>query len=320
MSQTDETKPVKYNKFSYVSGFFFTDYATAGIESRKIPVTTQPRLGILERRYDLAGSASLRLGEGPPQWARFADYIDRLNSQSPDGVCYKLIYVIRHGRGVHNVVMEEVGSEAWKKHWSHLEGDSERTWVDARLVEDGIAQAEGLARFWSDAAQGNGMPIPQSLYTSPLARCLETTRLVYRPMMAAAGGRQPLLRPVIKESLRERVTTHTCDKRSSRSWIESNYPEYHIGEKSTSEGEFAEDDVFWSPGDPETEPEHTARMQALLEDIFTNDKAHFISFTTHSYTISSILQAIGGPQLRVAECAMIPLFIKAEAQEPPSHS
>lgn len=170
-------------------------------------------------------------------------------------------------------------------------------------MDAGIAQAKELAQFWVDAAGNDGMPVPQSLYTSPLARCLETTRLAYTPVLEAQGRE---LRPVVKEALREYLTVHTCDRRSSRSWIQEHYPRYII------EDGFAEDDPVWDPEVPETMEHHVERKHALLEDIFDHDQAQFVSLTTHSYAVSAILKAVGAPLFRVSECSMVPLFIKAE--------
>lgn len=117
---------------------------------------------------------------------------------------------------------------------------------------------------------------------------------------------QRQLRPIVKEALREFLTDHTCDRRSSRSWITQTYPDYII------EDGFSEQDMLWSAETPETVEEHRVRKRMLLEDIFENDDAHVISLTTHSYAISAILNVINGPTFRVSEGTIVPLFIKAE--------
>jgi broad specificity phosphatase PhoE len=176
--------------------------------------------------------------------------------------------------------------------------------VDARLTGDGIRLARHLGAFWVDWADTVGVPLPETLYTSPLARCLETTKLVYTPVMAHHGR---ALRPVVKELLRERLTDYTCDKRSSRSWIAENYPEYVLDQ------DFEMDDPLWRHDRYETDQEHVARKRRLLEDIFANDTSTVVSLTTHSYAISAILELIGAPHFRVSEGAIIPLLVRAEA-------
>jgi hypothetical protein len=113
-------------------------------------------------------------------------------------------------------------------------------------------------------------------------------------------------RPIVKESLRELITDHTCDRRSTRSWIEENYPDYLI------EPNFSEKDGHWTGGHWETRDEHTARKQAVLEDIFSTDENAFIGLTVHSYAISAILRAVGLPEFRVREGSSIALLVKGE--------
>lgn len=190
-----------------------------------------------------------------------------------------------------------------KNHWSHLEGNGILTWLDAKLTAEGVILAQELGRLWVKWIKEAAIPLPETIYTSPLTRCLETTKLVYSPVLTKHN--RPL-QPIVKELLRERLTDHTCDKRSSRSSIESRYPGYVI------EPGFQKEDVMWKADAFETADEHTARMQHLLEDIFANDEAQFISLTTHSYAISAILEAVGAPHFWVSEGAVVPLLVKAE--------
>ena len=184
-----------------------------------------------------------------------------------------------------------------------MDGDGKVEWADSKLTEHGAEQAHELARLWSDAVQNEDMPLPQSLYTSPLARTLETTRLVFEKNFQNQGLD---FRPIVKKLLRERLTDHTCDRRRSRSWIETNYPNYNI------ESGFSSEDTLWSTGPWETDDDHAARMEKVLEEIFSTDDNPFVGFTTHSYTISAILQAVGLFQFRVREGSTIALLVRAE--------
>jgi broad specificity phosphatase PhoE len=305
-------------KFSFVDGFFI-DYVKAAEQCPGAKVTTQPHLGILDREYDGERPDRPDDAQRVPQWERFTDYINRLNEHSEQGESYKLLFIIRHGFGVHNEVMEKVGSEAWKvskalnlsrnkakrkqSDWSHRNGDGDLIWADAHLVDAGINQAQNLARFWIESEHHDGMPLPETLYTSPLARCLETTKLVFTPVLRS-HQRSP--QPIVKEFLREYLTDHTCDRRSSKSWIHENYPDYIM------EDGFTEEDILWKTDKTETLEEHVIRKQRLLEDIFAHDESPFISLTTHSYAISALLKVVGAPKFRVGEGVMVPLFVKAE--------
>jgi broad specificity phosphatase PhoE len=194
-------------------------------------------------------------------------------------------------------------------HWSHLDGDGQVIWADSQLNEDGIEQAKALGRFWSDAVTNEKVPIPGTIYTSPLTRCLETTRLVFAKTIEGQGVQ---FRPIVKELLRERLTDHTCDRRSSRSWIEEHYPDYVI------ESGFSEEDRLWTGGRWESVEEHMARKHRVLEEIFATDENAFVALTVHSYAISAILGAIGTTVFRVREGNSIALLVKAERID--SHS
>lgn len=187
--------------------------------------------------------------------------------------------------------------------WSHLDGDGQIVWADAQLNGDGIKQAETLGQFWSDAVSNEMIPLHGPIYTSPLARCLETTRLVFAKIFEE---RRAQFRPIVKELLREMLTDHTCDRRSTRSWIEEKYPNYVI------EPGFSEEDKLWTGGRWETMDEHTARKQRVLEDIFSTDEHTFVGLTVHSYAISAILRVVGLTEFRVREGSSIALLVRAE--------
>lgn len=95
-------------KFSAVSGIF-DDYAEIAKQSSDNKARTQPSLGLLNRTYVSDSADTARL----PQWVRFTRYLQYLNETSPHNESYKLLYIIRHGTGVHNVVMSEVGDD-WR--------------------------------------------------------------------------------------------------------------------------------------------------------------------------------------------------------------
>ena len=54
------------------------------------------------------------------------------------------------------------------------------------------------------------------------------------------------------------------------------------------------------------------RMKELLDDIFANDESVFVSLTSHSLAIGSILRVLGHREFRVATGSVIPVLVKAE--------
>ncbi|KAI0376607.1 phosphoglycerate mutase-like protein [Hypomontagnella monticulosa] len=304
-------------EFSSVPGFF-EDNAKIAKSLPNGKVSTQPALGIIERDYDGPSIETTSNNGRAQQWTRFAKYLDYLNERdASEGISYKLMYVIRHGRGIHNVKMDELKqAEAagtietvdgkplnWKNHWAHVDGDGKVVWADALLVDEGIAQAKKLAELWLDEAERDALPLPGTIYTSPLARCLQTTKYVYTPIMTQNGKE---LQPIIKENLRERITDHTCDRRSSRLWIKGKFPNYIIEEG------FAELDESWDPNSFETLEQHVSRIQQLFDDIFANDTSPIISLTTHSYAMTAILALLGYDKFMVNEGTLVPIFVKAK--------
>ncbi|KAF4458153.1 hypothetical protein F53441_4 [Fusarium austroafricanum] len=280
----------------------FVELADIAHEYPGEKVTTQPNLGLIpDQKYpsDDPDASDQR------DWIRLAAYVRWLNENSSDNVSYKVLYLTRHGLGVHNKMHAQVGSEAWNTKISFQNGDDKETWFDAFLTEVGEKQAQELNSFWTDLINTQGAPLPKVFYTSPLARCLQTTDIVFSSLMAS---QTPPMQPIVKELLRERITRHTCDYRRNRTWIAKNYPSYKI------EDGFAEEDEFTNRVEPETDEEHVVRKQRALEDIFneTTKDDDFLSLTVHSYAIRAIQGAVGGSIFRTREGTSIAMLVRGE--------
>ncbi|KAG6039995.1 hypothetical protein E4U41_001717 [Claviceps citrina] len=286
-------------KFQAIPGFF-ASHAEIAQQCPLGKFVTQPNLALLPREYP---TDTERPSSDVRDWARFAHHVRCLNRDAPPHVVYKVLYLTRHGYGYHNQKHAEVGTKAWEEHWSLLDGDADTTWFDSFLNETGIQQVKDLGEFWLKAVLDDGVPLPQSLYTSPLARCLQTTDHVFSGLMKANDAP---FQPVVKEHIRERYTGHTCDLRRPRSWIEKHYPGYRIEENVT------ERDGFSGRSWRETDEEHYARKQQALEEIFSTDRHEFISLTVHSYAIAAILHVCGGESFKVREGTTLAVLVKGE--------
>ncbi|OTB07014.1 hypothetical protein M426DRAFT_257423 [Hypoxylon sp. CI-4A] len=290
-------------KFTYqaVPTFFLHDNEVTGPEFR---ATTRPSLGLIDRPYETDAQFD---PEGKrTQWERFVYFLEHQNQLGQGKVFYKLAFVIRHGEGYHNVKEAEVGRHAWEDYWATVDGDGHSTWSDAHLTEKGKAQAQTLNAFWRDSTVSIKIPLPQKFYTSPLARCLETTKITYSDLNAPAD--RPF-KPMIKERLRERFGVHTCDRRSPRSWIASNYPDYEI------EPSLTEADELWKADVRETESEVADRVAKFLDDVFTSDDSYIISLTAHSGLIRALYNVTNHRDVWVSAGALVPVLIKAEVVE-----
>lgn len=70
--------------------------------------------GLISRPYD--SDAILHKDparKSPTQWQRLAHQIETLNRESGPEVSYKLLFLGRHGEGIHNVAERRYGTAAW---------------------------------------------------------------------------------------------------------------------------------------------------------------------------------------------------------------
>ncbi|KAJ5211886.1 uncharacterized protein N7498_003532 [Penicillium cinerascens] len=288
-------------KYSTVTGYFLQDEPSTDPDTFDYVASN---FGLIDREYDLQPSSL----ESLTKWEKFREKFEHLND-FPDSdrsdVQYKVLFLGRHGEGVHNVAERRYGTKAWDDYWSLLDGDEHGTWVDARLTELGISQAKTAHDAWKKQIE-HKIPSPQSYYVSPLNRCCKTAQVTFE------GLDMPLtnpFRPVIKELLRETIGLHTCDSRSKASAIAAEFPEYQF------EPGFSEDDLLYDPKTRESDEDRTRRLRTLLDDIFTNDENVFISLTAHSGAITSILEVVGHRKFPLQTGAMIPVVVRAEKTE-----
>ncbi|KAK4122255.1 phosphoglycerate mutase-like protein [Parathielavia appendiculata] len=288
-------------KYTAVTGFFEHDTQPGP----PFLATTLPGLGLIDRVYETDGKFDPQRQKAA--WERFARYLDHLNRPGSRAV-YKLLYAARHGQGYHNVMEAEIGTVLWESHWAKLVGNENMTWADARLTAVGIRQAEDMKAFWADAAVNLKLPLPYRHYASPLARCLETCERAFADLkLPCAAGEVPPFEPRVKELLRERLGIHTCDRRHTRSWIRTNFPQFSL------EPGFAEEDELWCLDVRETPEEHADRVEAFLDDVFSHDVVPIISVTAHCGTFEVLCHLIGHPTVKSAPGSIVPFLIKAEA-------
>lgn len=132
------------------------------------------------------------------RWNKLIDTINQLNDSSEDHIAYKLIFIARHGEGVHNVAEAIYGTPAWNSYWSHLNGDDNLVWgPDPALTALGETQALDVNATWK-REQVAGIPLPSSFYSSPLQRATNTLQLTWGDVQLDKG-----ILPLIMEDLRE---------------------------------------------------------------------------------------------------------------------
>ena len=205
-------------------------------------------------------------------------------------------------------------------YWSKLDGNDSMTWADAHLTKTGIEQAKVADQFWTSIAPLSKIPNPERYYVSPLDRCLKTADITFSSMHQLMGRK---FRPEVKEvmhlaidervdladhlqMLREVIGIHSCDRRSSKSYIQTHYPDYPI------EPGLAEEDPLWDANLRESDSMQTVRLTGFLDDVFAHDSNTFISFTSHSGAIAAILRAIGHQPFRLPTGSVMATLVKAQ--------
>ena len=234
------------------------------------------------------------------QWQLFEREVARLNDQAPPRTDYRVLFIGRHGEGLHNAAESYYGTPAWNCYWAEINGNATASWEDAQLTVKGIAQAQKAHDFWQSEIDNQKIPTPGSYYTSPLSRCLATANITFSGL---SGLSRPFV-PTVKEFLREGISIHTCDHRSNKTYIRNTYPEYRF------EHGFKEFDEQWNGVTAEPSNAQDARSQAALNDIFRG-RARYISITTHSGEAASILRVLGHQPFSLSTGAVIPVLVEA---------
>ena len=262
------------NFFNYttVKGYFLQDVPSTNASTFDFTTTN---FGLINRTYP----AESNNGDLKTQWQRFQHQMSKLDQHAPKHLQYKVIFLGRHGEGYHNIAEAYYGTPAWNCYYSILNGNATVTWADAHLTAVGWSQALAVKRFWALEIELQKIPTPQSFYISPLTRCLTTANLTFSGLELKHS-----FIPTVKELLREGISGHTCDRRHSKTYIQNNFPNYKIEEG------FPESDPFWEPLHGETNADQDARSKRVLDDIFVHDRGKYISITSHSGEISSILR------------------------------
>ncbi|KAL6719155.1 putative phosphoglycerate mutase pmu1 [Lecanora helva] len=302
MSLREAKSYPKRFRYATVQGFFLQD------EPDTDPLSfdyTRAEFGLIDRKYDT--DIEFDPDRQKTQWQRFEHHLFYLNKNSEPDIHYKLLFLGRHGEGVHNVAENLYGTAAWNSHYSKLPGspDGSKIWLDAPLTEKGVLQALTAHEFWSHMLTAGHIPPPKTYYTSPLTRCLTTASLTFSSLPLPPSCP---FRPIVKELLRETNGVHTCDKRSSRTYILDNFPSFGI------EPGFSEEDELWDPEIRESDSKTDERMRRFMDDVFENGGKgeEVVSFTSHSGAVASLLRVVGHREFRLATGSCMPVLVRGE--------
>ncbi|KFY16287.1 hypothetical protein V492_01463 [Pseudogymnoascus sp. VKM F-4246] len=283
-----------YLKYSTVPGYFLQDIESTPTDGFDYTATN---FGLINQSYD--SDATFDAAGTKTQWERFENEVEVLNAGCGADERYAVLYLGRHGEGYHNVAESSYGTPAWNCYWSELDGNGTFVWADAKVTPNGIAQAEKANAFWTSQVASEKQSLPESYYTSPMSRCLETAKITFEGLVTP-------FKPLIKEYLREGISMHTCDRRSSKSYIAENYPGWPF------EAGFTEKDELWTKTTAETPSAQDKRSKSALDSIFTSNKHTFLSITSHSGEIASLLRVVGHRKFSLSTGSVIPVLVKVE--------
>ncbi|KAH8898816.1 hypothetical protein GQ53DRAFT_817044 [Thozetella sp. PMI_491] len=215
-----------------------------------------------------------------PDWSTFIAHVKQLNAEADVNTQYKILYIMRR---------------------AHKTKES----VDPGLDELGIKQSARLAAKFERAMQTAGLPSPEVIVTSPLARALETTQLGIAPLF-------PSIRPRVLEGLREGMTGNGKNERHSKAWIEQNFAGFDAETVSK------DDHITATYGDADSqEPYETIwqRVQDALGDVFeTSSDALVVLLMAHCHVEQTIQREITGWDLPEAERKETVEFFVGEAE------
>ena len=227
---------------------------------------------------------------------------------------YRLLFLQRHGEGTHNVAEAQYGSKAWDQQWSKVNCNAKFCWgPDANLTQHGREQAKLARTTWTQEFD-NGLDYPHARYTSSLSRAIETAELVL-------GSQTTVEDFYVFEDLREVYGVHTCDRRSTRSYLSRRFHNIKF------ESGFSEEDRLWRK--QEREPRSHTQQRALraLGSIFSREcngadkHGRVLSITSHSGLLMILLEAIGHKVDSIPLAGVVPLVvaIKCHQRVPANH-
>lgn len=187
------------------------------------------------------------------------------------------------------------------------------------MTPNGVAQAQIAHNFWQTLIDKEKIHTPDVYYVSPLTRCLQTANVTFNGLELPHNSAE--FKPIVKELLREGISIHTCDNRRSKTYIHNLFPDWTIEEG------FVENDPYWNGITGETSASEAVRSKKVLDQIFHELNSFepsacelpsdnlFVSVTSHSGEIGSILSVLGHRSFSLSTGAVIPVLVKAEILE-----
>ncbi|VEU19831.1 DEKNAAC100815 [Brettanomyces naardenensis] len=274
-----------------------------------------------DSKFDLI---SERMGLALESWDALVAKLDELNRNAKPNECYKLVFCARHGQGYHNYAILTFGMDAWNKKWSVLPGTTlpngkKIVWgPDPRLTELGEKQASEIHDLFLREI-GSGLPIPSRFFSSPFTRAAMTLIRTWKGIAICEDGEDETrleakkrYHPLVKESLRETIGEHLCDKRGVMSDFLKNWGSWGF----VLEDGIPDQDTLYRDDWRESLSGQSLRADSFLQDLFEQYPDDSIIYTaSHAGEIRALITATGHRQFAVTTAGMLPMIIKGTRAE-----
>lgn len=228
----------------------------------------------------------------------------------------KFIYTMRHGNARHNAVSDMFSKPISWRFTSKL-----RSNFDPGLTVKGIQDAQRSGMILSDLNRFEGAPLPVTVYTSPLRRCIQTA--MYALAKLRPSGPITLH---IKEGLREwkgYEHNHTSDRRNTTTAILA-----LVAQLSVELGLAVNPVLDWALDQPdeadmrETYVDVDRRVRRVLDDIYADpNSGRCVLLILHNRSNKSLLRVLGHTQAQVhgldlENCAVLSYLIRRRLLDP----
>mmetsp|Transcript_17600 Transcript_17600/g.38520 ORF Transcript_17600/g.38520 Transcript_17600/m.38520 type:complete len:354 (-) Transcript_17600:36-1097(-) len=233
------------------------------------------------------GKELWRLGLKPGyDWTDVKVGMKKLEEEDPSA---RMVYLVRHGEGIHNVAERELGSERWET----VEALSDK-YFDAPLNNVGIDQCVDLNKAVVNAMQ-DGMKV-DVIIVSPLTRAIETAKYGF----ASIWGKVPVF---AVEMARERFGKNKCDKRKPITQLKSEFPEVNFDLFMESE----QDSWFTTKREDD---EAISKRIAYFYNWLIQSQWKNVAIIGHSSYMAHSIQNLGAPYHWPANCELVPLVVR----------
>lgn len=228
----------------------------------------------------------------------------------------KFIYAMRHGNARHNAMSDTFTKPITWRFTAKLRAN-----FDPELTVKGIQDAQRSGQILSDLTQFEGAPLPVTVYTSPLRRCIQTAMYTIAQLRPSGP-----IKLHIKEGLREwkgYEHNHTSDRRGTTPAILA-----LVAQLSAELGLVVYPKLDWALDQPdeadmrETYVDVDRRVRGVLNDIFTDPTSgRCVLLVLHNRSNKSLLRVLGHSQpqvhgLDLENCAMLSYLISRRLLSP----